>query len=152
MIPRPPRSTRTDTLFPYPTLFRSGHDGYPYTHCWSMSTLLMDLVRLLKHFSMSRSAPAGMSGQDIDQMILRELGRIIRTAAVSPGDAQAAIAIAQIKAFIADHLEADLRCGTLAANFDIRELTLAPWFHRSEERRVGKECVSTYRYRGCANH
>src|SRR3546814_9921193 len=26
MIRRPPRSTRTDTLFPYPTLFRSG-DG-----------------------------------------------------------------------------------------------------------------------------
>src|SRR3546814_5278551 len=24
MIRRPPRSTRTDTLFPYPTLFRSG--------------------------------------------------------------------------------------------------------------------------------
>src|SRR3546814_10059311 len=27
MIPRPPRSTRTDPLFPYTTLFRSGHDG-----------------------------------------------------------------------------------------------------------------------------
>src|SRR3546814_13022760 len=26
MIRRPPRSTRTDTLFPYPTLFRSGLD------------------------------------------------------------------------------------------------------------------------------
>src|SRR3546814_14891669 len=26
MIRRPPRSTRTDTLFPYTTLFRSGHD------------------------------------------------------------------------------------------------------------------------------
>src|SRR3546814_10361565 len=25
MIPRPPRSTRTDTLFPYTTLFRSPH-------------------------------------------------------------------------------------------------------------------------------
>src|SRR3546814_14698478 len=25
MIPRPPRSTRTDTLFPYTTLFRSSH-------------------------------------------------------------------------------------------------------------------------------
>src|SRR3546814_14513634 len=25
MIPRPPRSTRTDTLFPYTTLFRSEH-------------------------------------------------------------------------------------------------------------------------------
>src|SRR3546814_4163446 len=30
MIPRPPRSTRTDTLFPYTTLFRSTceHDTY----------------------------------------------------------------------------------------------------------------------------
>src|SRR3546814_6647474 len=27
MIRRPPRSTRTDTLFPYTTLFRSLHDG-----------------------------------------------------------------------------------------------------------------------------
>src|SRR3546814_6940749 len=26
MIRRPPRSTRTDTLFPYTTLFRSGHN------------------------------------------------------------------------------------------------------------------------------
>src|SRR3546814_4967273 len=26
MIPRPPRSTRTDTLFPYTTLFRSGRE------------------------------------------------------------------------------------------------------------------------------
>src|SRR3546814_10856799 len=28
MIRRPPRSTRTDTLFPYTTLFRSGRDCY----------------------------------------------------------------------------------------------------------------------------
>src|SRR3546814_1352343 len=28
MIRRPPRSTRTDTLFPYTTLFRSGYDSY----------------------------------------------------------------------------------------------------------------------------
>src|SRR3546814_10254774 len=27
MIPRPPRSTRTDTLFPYTTRFRSGPEG-----------------------------------------------------------------------------------------------------------------------------
>src|SRR3546814_7157787 len=30
MIRRPPRSTRTDTLFPYTTLFRSGHDRAAY--------------------------------------------------------------------------------------------------------------------------
>src|SRR3546814_7548455 len=29
MIRRPPRSTRTDTLFPYTTLFRSSHDRGP---------------------------------------------------------------------------------------------------------------------------
>src|SRR3546814_7663119 len=29
MIRRPPRSTRTDTLFPYTTLFRSRHAGRP---------------------------------------------------------------------------------------------------------------------------
>src|SRR3546814_13658560 len=29
MVRRPPRSTRTDTLFPYTTLFRSGKRGWP---------------------------------------------------------------------------------------------------------------------------
>src|SRR3546814_3440602 len=34
MIPRPPRSTRTDTLFPYTTLFRSlvGHPPHDLQH------------------------------------------------------------------------------------------------------------------------
>src|SRR3546814_10069855 len=32
MIRRPPRSTRTDTLFPYTTLFRSTFDGRPRHH------------------------------------------------------------------------------------------------------------------------
>src|SRR3546814_3693317 len=31
MIRRPPRSTRTDTLFPYTTLFRSPHEQRPIT-------------------------------------------------------------------------------------------------------------------------
>src|SRR3546814_2761086 len=30
MIRRPPRSTRTDTLFPYTTLFQSDHAGHKY--------------------------------------------------------------------------------------------------------------------------
>src|SRR3546814_14260306 len=32
MIRRPPRSTRTDTLFPYPTLFRSDDIHHVYQH------------------------------------------------------------------------------------------------------------------------
>src|SRR3546814_2379016 len=31
MLRRPPRSTRTDTLLPYTTLFRSEHHGLSYT-------------------------------------------------------------------------------------------------------------------------
>src|SRR3546814_2802416 len=35
MIRRPPRSTRTDTLFPYTTLFRSGSDAVrPAPSAW----------------------------------------------------------------------------------------------------------------------
>src|SRR3546814_10087637 len=40
MIRRPPRSTRTDTLFPYTTLFRSqqrGSRGRPREHCTAIS-------------------------------------------------------------------------------------------------------------------
>src|SRR3546814_5262607 len=33
MIRRPPRSTRTDTLFPYTTLFRSALPGSPRSRC-----------------------------------------------------------------------------------------------------------------------
>src|SRR3546814_15297503 len=34
MIRRPPRSTRTDTLFPYTTLFRSARSPIPRTRNW----------------------------------------------------------------------------------------------------------------------
>src|SRR3546814_17576738 len=35
MILLPPRSTRTDTLFPYTTLFRSDERPFPPAHRWS---------------------------------------------------------------------------------------------------------------------
>src|SRR3546814_10593464 len=38
MIRRPPRSTRTDTLFPYTTLFRSHRDLSPHAHGLSGSS------------------------------------------------------------------------------------------------------------------
>src|SRR3546814_3814596 len=41
MIRRPPRSTRTDTLFPYTTLFRSDEGG----GCYIGKKLLTDYVR-----------------------------------------------------------------------------------------------------------
>src|SRR3546814_2452785 len=48
MIRRPPRSTRTDTLFPYTTLFRSAHrpgDSFPLDdaqHLFRIPDILID--------------------------------------------------------------------------------------------------------------
>src|SRR3546814_13810850 len=52
MIRRPPRSTRTDTLFPYTTLFRSWNARFfelldlPYAYA-QVGTPLIDIVRFL---------------------------------------------------------------------------------------------------------
>src|SRR3546814_9795657 len=46
MIRRPPRSTRTDTLFPYTTLFRSisaGEQDQSCPHCAQISTQIDDV-------------------------------------------------------------------------------------------------------------
>src|SRR3546814_5395122 len=46
MIRRPPRSTRTDTLFPYTTLFRSHHSS-ELQNCSSMLENLLVLAGIL---------------------------------------------------------------------------------------------------------
>src|SRR3546814_1236835 len=47
MIRRPPRSTRTDTLFPYTTLFRSlgvGNHAIAHDHAWRFDQAGFDRV------------------------------------------------------------------------------------------------------------
>src|SRR6056297_4157000 len=61
MIRRPPRSTRTDTLFPYTTLFRSPRSAEAYRRVWTErgSPLLYhtrDLARAMNH-EFERSQP-----------------------------------------------------------------------------------------------
>src|SRR3546814_19553947 len=59
MIRRPPRSTRTDTLFPYTTLFRSGSDfrnqicatGAASSICPIRSRRTLETVTLKPHIS-----------------------------------------------------------------------------------------------------
>src|SRR3546814_6696152 len=47
MIRRPPRSTRTDTLFPYTTLFRSlGTPWGLFRHYWVLAKLLLTVVTI----------------------------------------------------------------------------------------------------------
>src|SRR3546814_13918749 len=104
MIRRPPRSTRTDTLFPYTTLFRS---------------------RASELVSLPRKAIA----TDRPFLILRGKGGKERLAPISD---RARAAIAQWSVHVAAE---------------------SAWlFPRSEERRVGKECVSTCRSRWSPYH
>src|SRR3546814_1512902 len=53
MIRRPPRSTRTDTLFPYTTLFRSA-DFHGIAHSYAVTgvRLLLDQGDTLRHLSL----------------------------------------------------------------------------------------------------
>src|SRR3546814_13196657 len=111
MIRRPPRSTRTDTLFPYTTLFRSlvrdRHCDVP-----AGGEMLADLAA--EPVDVDHGAPHAGLDQPVDA--------VIEQAAAGDGDQRLGCAVGQ--------------------------RTQA----RSEERRVGTECVSTCRSRGSPYH
>src|SRR3546814_17559471 len=104
MIRRPPRSTRTDTLFPYTTLFRSDRG-------WVLT----------------------LSGQS--QLGLSSLIDAATTDPQYP-DVHAFLAIVFFRNGLVQEASRELD------RFDAR----------SEERRVGKECVSTCRSRWSPYH
>src|SRR3546814_14168029 len=107
MIRRPPRSTRTDTLFPDTTLFRSGHQ--------QMAGLI---------FVRGGTAP-GKGGKPQRRPVLEHLrGNSVQHRGGN----------------------ADLGKHDVATEFS------AGHKERSEERRVGKECVSTCRSRWSPYH
>src|SRR3546814_14307742 len=76
MILRPPRSTRTDTLFPYTTLFRSRHPQ-PAARCRGRAPLCRSVVadplqESADHQAGHRSTrgDAGMNAERLMQVIL----------------------------------------------------------------------------------
>src|SRR3546814_11566987 len=110
MIRRPPRSTRTDTLFPYTTLFRSLDGGG------------------------SRNDPqrnhCGCFRQDLTRFATTASARLpARHMAKGGGDGKG----------LRDRPDRGLPCFCEGGS-------------RSEERRVGKECVSTCRSRWSPYH
>src|SRR3546814_12082211 len=109
MIRRPPRSTRTDTLFPYTTLFRSlpglavtGAGGAPAVKYLFLLVFVAVLALVAKNLVRSRIGRTWMATRDMD----------------------------------------------IAAEI----IGIRPLWARSEERRVGKECVSTCGSRWSPSH
>src|SRR3546814_18621528 len=121
MIRRPPRSTRTDTLFPYTTLFRS-------------------VVEVL---------PPGVIHDVQHPYEIEDAPRVIATlqdAAVLPRNIErGAIAILERHTpnwrLVVAHFQSGDRHPFWPARYTVAGIV------RSEEGRVGKECVSTCRNR-----
>src|SRR3546814_20756397 len=117
MIRRPPRSTRTDTLFPYTTLFRSDDIFVlPIGECEHMD------VAFLRQISL-----------DSAQVRIEAVFAIAKTSIDRK--------LAHFESLIEQEF-AEFR----------RVVHLLLSAHSSEERRVGKECVSTCRSRWSPYH
>src|SRR3546814_17200188 len=124
MIRRPPRSTRTDTLFPYTTLFRSLRQEEVAANA-ARHAGIIDLLRGIGQTETDEGArrddPAARRFIRIQGVAITQFGGQERT--------------------VLDIIERELaiqRRSRLAAGDE----------HRSEERRVGTEVVSTGRHRG----
>src|SRR3546814_16420973 len=130
MIRRPPRSTLTDTLFPYTTLFRS---------CRAISGAVLD---------------AGL-GEHARRRGRADRAFLLKAAGIARDDDQPAIhlfdAHGQRHVVIAAfHRQDGLTKGGGSRRTSIYDIQ--DRHPRSEESRVGKECVSTCRSRWAPYH
>ncbi|WP_172820315.1 AraC family transcriptional regulator [Burkholderia multivorans] len=98
---------------------------------WGMSSFLIDLVRLRGHLTRQTFVARSLKPNEVDRLILREVGRIIASVPPALRDDKATV-IRELKLFISSHLDGDLSCATLARQFRTSTRTLARWF-RSEQ-------------------
>src|SRR3546814_7233360 len=148
MIRRPPRSTRTDTLFPYTTLFRSetAREGVEFEIGQLMIRVLEtpghtdDHLAFLLHDTAYPDGPVGVFTGDA--LFVGDVGRTDfypdrkrEVAGLLFDSLQKILALGDQVILYPAHGAGSV-CGSGMAE---RE--------RSEERRVGKECVSTCRSR-----
>src|SRR3546814_8543371 len=151
MIPRPPRSTRTDTLFPYTTLFRSAMgqilagEATPAQVAGFAVALrskgeTVDEVVGLVEAMFEKAAPLSIPGRSLD---------IVGTG----GDRSFSVNISSMSAIVAAGAGAQVgkhggrSASSKSGAAEVLE-ALGVRLDRSEERRVGKEGVRTCRSRG----
>src|SRR3546814_15412822 len=128
MIRRPPRSTRTDTLFPYTTLFRS-----------SSGRRHGDTGFQLRRADRQRGLDAGDVGRR------RQVGRqdFLKRLEIGGDDLEDEVD------FTVEHVTFADFGNVRNVLFEFGEIALGL---RSEERRGGKECGSTFRSRWSLSH
>src|SRR3546814_15810716 len=135
---RPPGSPRTDTLCPYPTLFRSlaGLPLYLVGGSWRA------LARL--DLELTKSPLAVLDQHQLPRPALRRLLRATRR--MSFEELKAIPGMASNRA--ATLPDAAALLAALVNIIDVPDMKVS----RSEERRVGTECVSTCQSRWRPNH
>src|SRR3546814_19178174 len=129
MIRRPPRSTRTDTLFPYTTLFRSAHR---HSARWTPENVP---GRIAAAAPQALLVPPGCEDEKGREQpgrsdLHREIGNRVHRDVERPADVR--------------QQRQDMEDGNDNGPEAMRQ--------RSEERRVGKECVRTGIYRLSPHH
>src|SRR3546814_2309049 len=90
MIRRPPRSTRTDTLFPYPTLFRSRPEQHQRAFARHVGARLVIILAPVAVETMPRVIDEDLSGRVIisDQRLdVRHRDAVVEAAEMGDGGA-----------------------------------------------------------------
>src|SRR3546814_12738158 len=130
MIQRPPRSTRTDTLFPYTTLFRSvARDLVPFFGAYAVAKAGLEM--LVRLYASETEKTTKIRVNLIDPGVVRTAMRAQGFPGEDPMRHPAPDEITDAFVRLAEPSCTDTR---------------------SEERRVGKECVSTCRSRRSADN
>src|SRR3546814_8003296 len=172
MIRRPPRSTRTDTLFPYATLFRSRHQAFVDRGADrerarggdAAQVPAVDVRRYPRAARQARRSPAQYADAPLhrqrgqappdrarDDGYLRPARRADRHVRIHEGDADARLPRTGARGVRIDHQAARYLARGRSrpdpqAFGRARTITCARR-QRSEEPRGGKECVSSGRAR-----
>src|SRR3546814_18937660 len=78
MIRRPPRSTRTDTLFPYTTLFRSmsSFRPGPMVELSDTRTLLVEGLKLAAKTFQAARAALGWVSSEMDEFVVHQISKV----------------------------------------------------------------------------
>src|SRR3546814_1725768 len=118
MLRRPPISTRTDTLFPYTTLFRSRRVLRP----WNDIDLLT--LELADHRLHAAAAHADAGADRVDGAVVRDDGNLGAAARIARDRLQLDDAVVDLRHFLGEQLGHELRVRARQEDLDRKSTRL----------------------------